>query len=210
MDHGLRIVLDGVSLRGLRESGARIALGRTVDPRAPAVVWLAFEPAPLTTVGWGAEYGLFAGTGTLRTGAQVPVDAVVTRARRRTRYAFDGRRFVASGDPSIPPDRYDVRNASAAACCFGLVQDARIGTARVRAPLGAVTVPAGTGANFAPAPYLWLWTATGTVSGTVSDPASLANAAPHRVDGSRATFAYDFASGGFSLVTSRGERIEIP
>lgn len=156
-------------LRVAVERKSRIALAKATGEAPPNAIWLACLPAAVTTVVWAEIYGLYAAPIPERSGAAIRAVASVYPAGERVGYSFLGHAFappVAVTD--LPRRHYEIRNASRSPAAFGLLQAATVDGDRVTAPLNAVVLPPGAGADFAHFDTLYVWLQAGVVGATVA------------------------------------------
>jgi hypothetical protein len=156
--YALVLAIGDASLRALTDARARIVIAKPAGNAAPNVVWLAWSPKAATIVRWAETYGLFAAEIPAGNGTALHLIDSIHPAEDRRIYPFYGNAFGDPADgPRVPRRHYDVRNASAVPCSFGLLQSATIDGTPRRSPVNAVVLPPGFTADFTMGAKLYVW-----------------------------------------------------
>jgi hypothetical protein len=188
----LDLDIDDLSLVTMQRIGARIVIAKPAGNARPNVVWLALDPAAITTIAWEERYGVYAATHPSGNGAPIILVASVYPADDRTMYPFTGSALgppVAA--PHLPRGHYDVRNDATVPATFGLLQAATVDGRTYRGPLNATALAPGNRADFTSAPTLYVWTQSRVIGGSIA-PELPRNATIITVDPSCATQRYRF------------------
>jgi hypothetical protein len=160
--------VDAPVLRTFGESGSRIVIAKHGSEGSGNVAWLAWAPSGSDTVTWDETYGLFAAEAALRDGGVLRISSALESVLDRSIYPFSGSGFGAPERTShIPARHYDVRNESATAMAFGLLQSAAVNGAVRRSALNAAVVPASFTADFAALTTLSIWVQPNAESGSI-------------------------------------------
>ncbi len=165
----LVLELDEADVHALSARKSRIVLAKSSGGAPPNAVWLAWAPAAVTTVVWTETYGLYAGAIPQRSGARIHVVAAVHPAVERAVYAFLGHAFAPPmAAAELPRRHYEIRNVSPVPAAFGLLQAATVDAVPVTAPLNAVVLPPGVGAEFAHFDTVHVWVQAGVFGSTAA------------------------------------------
>jgi hypothetical protein len=161
--------VDARSVRAFAETRTHIVIARHGADGVGNVAWLAWPPSGSDIVVWDESYGLYAATAAPRDGQLVKIAAALETARDRSVYPFDGDAFgERQRTAHIPARHYDVRNDSAGAITFGLLQPASVnGSAGGSLPRNAGVVPSSFSADFMALTRASVWTQPDAPSGSI-------------------------------------------
>lgn len=192
----------GFSWAALRVKGAApIAIARCRRGSAPNVIWVVVPPAPRVEIMWADVYGVFAGPLPSGDRERIRISEARYPAEDRASHVFACGRFgPVLRDPAIPARHFEVRNETPAPAGFGLLQAAVAGERIMLAPVNAVSVAAGSGADLVPEDDVLLWSDPG------AEAATLLTGVPHNAlylsysgGVSARRCYYDSATGGLAV-----------
>jgi hypothetical protein len=162
----LQILIDPRDLTIIRAAGMRITLARPVNSSSsPNVVWLSIDPFQSTQVQWTDDYGIYASTTAVVSGARIAkLSETTIPAASGASYSFANSATFngpfSSGN--VPAGSYGVQNdmpfSSYPSLTFGLTQSALVNQQPVdRKPISATPVLAAQFALMTPFPNVYLW-----------------------------------------------------
>lgn len=172
--YSLVVEIDVESLRIMDAAALRIVVAKQSTTGSANVAWVAWPARRTTTVAWAETYGLYAASAALARDDRLRITATAFPAIDRAVYPFRNELFgLPVSDDGIPPRHFDVRNDSAFAATFGLLQAATVDGTPVRGPVNAAVAPPGFTADFTPLTTLRIW------AGAVGDGGTVVAVPPH-------------------------------
>lgn len=180
--YSLTLQIDATDLPALLAAGEQVVLARQFADAGNTVAWAALPPVQHRLVTWDDDYSLFASDTPNSVGNVISI-ASSTPATLRCDYRLDAVGFQGpTPDAALGPDSVQITNAmpatAAPAVLLGLAQAYGVdgGASGPPLPLNAQSVPALQVAQFTRQQNLWVYVASGRVTGMITPPPLLNDA----------------------------------
>ncbi|EDP95956.1 hypothetical protein U8527_13715 [Kordia algicida OT-1] len=158
-------------LRNIYIAGVNVVVAKPTKDGSPNVAWQVFKPMQSNTLSWTEEYGIYASTSEIVSGAKlsqlsnVPVGAIQNK-----QYTLESNATITGPATGGKPHSYALENqyAEKPYMTVGLYQDATVnGTEIAGNAISAVPVLRAHNAVMTPYTTVYIWLESNTISNTV-------------------------------------------
>ncbi|NYZ12810.1 hypothetical protein HL658_09625 [Azospirillum sp. RWY-5-1] len=185
----------------INRAGQKVVLVKSVTGGGGRTAWVTFAPFQQNVVIWSGQYGIYASTSQIETGAMITQCSIVDPAQTGVEYPFQHNTFQSAAVPdtwTVSPTQYATGNENGGALTFGLRQAASVnGTRVITGPVNAVSVLPGQHAIFQPHERICVFVESNVDNGAVVSTVSSNSTTIDLTTTTSQTATYNAATGTF-------------